>query len=126
MNALARWWRFNVVGAAGVLVQLGSLALLDRALPYLAASVVAVELAVLHNFAWHLRYTWRDRRDETGWTMQMVRFHLSNGVVSLAGNVALMRMLVGAGHMPVLAANGIAIVCCSVVNFVLGDRWVFA
>ena len=28
--------------------------------------------------------------------------------------------------MPVLAANGVAIVGCSVANFCLGDRWAFA
>ena len=28
--------------------------------------------------------------------------------------------------MPVLAANGIAILCCSLVNFCLGNEWVFA
>ncbi len=87
------------------------------------ASAVAIEVAVLHNFVWHVHYTWRDRRG-AGVVERMVRFHLSNGMVSLVGNLAVMRVLVGVG-LPVLAANCVAIGCCSVVNFALSDRWSF-
>jgi len=44
----------------------------------------------------------------------------------MVGNLVLMRLLVQGVHMPVLAANGIAILCCSMVNFWLGDGWAFA
>lgn len=128
MNALIRWGKFNLVGAMGVVVQLAALALLTRwaAGHYLFASAAAVELTLLHNFAWHIRYTWRDRRDDSTRLTQLIRFHLSNGLVSMVGNLALMRILADDAGMPVLAANGIAILCCSVVNFFLGDSWVFA
>jgi hypothetical protein len=56
----------------------------------------------------------------------LLRFHLSNGLVSLLGNLALMRLLVEEVRLPVLASNCIAILCCSVVNFCLGDSWTFA
>ena len=50
------------MGLIGFALQLGVLALLLRlGLHYLAATALAVELAVLHNFAWHERWTWRDR-----------------------------------------------------------------
>jgi putative flippase GtrA len=29
----------------------------------LYATAAAIELTLLHNFVWHLHYTWRDRRD---------------------------------------------------------------
>jgi len=57
---------------------------------------------------------------------QLLRFHLSNGLVSMTGNLILMRALVHQAHLPLLVANGIAILCCSVVNFCLADLWVFA
>lgn len=128
MNLFARWIRFNLVGAMGMAVQLGALALLSRCDGghYLATSAAAVELAVLHNFAWHLRVTWPDRRTGSGVIGQLLRFHLANGAVSLVGNLALMRLLVGDAHLPLLPANCIAIVCCSVVNFGLGHTWAFA
>jgi putative flippase GtrA len=113
---------------AGMAVQLGSLALFNRWAGghYLYASAAALEVTLLHNFVWHLRYTWRDRRDNSARLGQLMRFHLSNGLVSLAGNLALMRILVEGARMPVLAANCIAILCCSLVNFCLGNEWVFA
>jgi putative flippase GtrA len=42
------------------------------------------------------------------------------------GNLGVMRVLVGGAGMPVMAANAVAIVCCSVVNFGLGEWWAFA
>lgn len=128
MNTLIRWLKFNLVGAMGMVVQLGSLAAFNHWTPdhYVYATLAAIELTLLHNFAWHLRYTWRDRRDSSALPAQLMRFHLSNGLVSMVGNLALMRVLVGGAHMPVLAANGIAILCCSIVNFCLGDSWTFA
>ncbi|HUH62513.1 MAG TPA: GtrA family protein [Terracidiphilus sp.] len=128
MNPFVRWCKFNAVGALGMGVQLVSLALINRWTVgrYLVATAAAIEITLLHNFAWHLVYTWRDRRGGSALLGQLVRFHLSNGLVSMIGNLVLMRILAGAVHFPVVAANCIAILCCSIVNFLLGDNWVFA
>jgi putative flippase GtrA len=128
VNTWVRWGKFNLVGAVGMMVQLGALAMFERLVPghYLYASAAAIEVTLLHNFVWHCKFTWRDRRDEAGVMARLVRFHLSNGLVSMAGNLALMRVLVHDARMPVLAANCVAIVCCSIVNFCLGDGWAFA
>ena len=128
MNVCLRWIKFNLVGAAGMALQLTALACLNRLSHghYLIASAVAVELALLHNFVWHLRYTWRDRKDCSRPAAQLVRFHLSNGLISMLGNLALMRLLVQQEHMPLLFANVIAVLCCSIANFCLGNIWVFA
>lgn len=128
MKTLLRWGKFNLVGAVGVLVQLGVLALLDRFAPrhYLLNTAAAIELTLAHNFAWHERFTWQDRAGTSRRIEALLRFQLSNGLVSLAGNLFLMRMLVQSARLPVLAANGIAILACSLINFGLGDRWVFA
>jgi len=128
VSTIARWWKFNLVGAAGMVLQLVALALLTRWTPehYLIASAAAVELTLLHNFVWHLHYTWRDRRDNSALVSRLLRFHLSNGFVSIVGNLVLMRLLVQEAHVPVLVSNGIAILSCSLVNFYLGDSWTFA
>jgi len=128
MNILVRWWKFNLVGAMGMLVQLVALTLFNRfALGhYICASAAALELALLHNFVWHMHYTWRYRRGDASLLDQLLQFHLSNGLVSLVGNLALMRILVHQAHVPVVAANGIAILCCSIFNFCLGNNWAFA
>jgi len=126
MNIFMRWLTFHFVGALGMAVQLAILALLDRLAPrhFLWTSAAAVELTLLHNFLWHTRLTWGDRLGEPR-KRQLLRFHLSNGLISLAGNFALMRLLVQEGHLPVLIANVVAILCCGMANFWLGNRWAF-
>jgi putative flippase GtrA len=124
-----RWLKFNAVGTLGVGVQLGALALLVGALQmdYLVATALAVESAVLHNFIWHEYFTWRDRtrRAGGGFLHRLLAFHASNGVVSLFGNLLLMRLLVGAARMPYVAANVMAIAICGLVNFLLAELVVF-
>lgn len=84
MKRFTRWWKFSLVGAIGSALQLSFLALLDRWTRghYLYATAVAVESALLHNFVWHQRYTWRDRCGDSVIT-RLARFHLSNGLVSM-------------------------------------------
>lgn len=121
-----RWVKFNAVGVLGAVVQLAVLALLTRlGTHYLVATAIAVETAILHNYFWHLRWTWIDRppasRLAAWW-----RFQIANGLVSLISNLVLMRVFTGWLGLPVLAANLLAIAITSVVNYFLGDRWVFA
>jgi len=122
-----RFWRFNGVGVAGFVVQLAALAaLLAAGLHYLAATAIAVEAAVLHNFLWHERWTWRDRPAAgTARLDRLWRFHLLNGLVSLVGNLLLMRLLVGLLGIHPIAANAVAVLACALVNFTASDRLVF-
>jgi putative flippase GtrA len=177
---LIRWGKFNLVGAIGILVQFAALFFLKGVLHlnYLAATALAVETAVVHNFVWHERYTWADRvragpaglgqaRSRFGkrsaalrwekpcrpfgtrwqWrrapgthvpgyrmtplrgcnpsVARFLRFNLSTGAVSIFGNLGMMRWMVGSLRVNYLLANGIAIVVCSLVNFVVSDGWVF-
>lgn len=127
MNTLIRWLKFNLVGAIGVAIQLAALALFNRLAPghYLCTTAVAIEFTLLHNFVWHLHFTWRDRRDDSEVLAQLVRFHLSNGLVSMLGNLILMRLLVQQAHLPILLANVVAILCCGILNFILSNHWAF-
>jgi putative flippase GtrA len=124
-----RWFKFNAVGALGIAVQLAMLLGLKSGLHlgYLLATALAVEAAVLHNFLWHERYTWADRVQPSwrkSWP-RLLRFNLTTGAVSILGNLALMKLMVDLGNMNLLLANGVAIVVCSLVNFVVSDRVVF-
>jgi dolichol-phosphate mannosyltransferase len=119
-----RWCKFSLVGVIGIGVQLGTLALLTAAgMHYLLATALAVEAAVLHNLAWHQNFTWSDR--EGGVLGRLARFHATNGAISILGNLALMRLLVGVLGMPPLPANLLSITACFVANFVAADRLVF-
>ncbi len=130
MKALAfRWLKFNTVGAIGIAVQLAALAFLTRVLGvnYLVATGCAVETAVLHNFLWHERFTWKDRSGggRRALAVRLIRFHAGNGFVSIVGNLLLMRFLVGTLHWRVLVANAVSIAACSLLNFAAGEWFVF-
>jgi putative flippase GtrA len=107
-------------------VQLLALVLLRSGLHlnYLLATALAVETAVVHNFLWHERFTWADRMAKAR-LVQFIKFNLTNGAISIFGNVLLMRFFAGSLRVPYLAANLVTITCCSVFNFMVGDRFVF-
>ncbi|HLH32563.1 MAG TPA: GtrA family protein [Terriglobia bacterium] len=128
-SSFRTWIKFNAVGIAGVGVQLSVLTLLKSGvkLHYLAATAIAVEAAVLHNFVWHERWTWfeRTRAAATGVLPRLARFHLTNGIVSICGNLALMWMFVSRFGVSYFFANLLAIATCSVANFWASERFVF-
>ena len=127
-RAGARWIKFNLVGALGIAVQLAVLwMLLGLGLEYMLATMLAVESAVLHNFVWHERFTWADRTGKRRWEAagRLFRFSVTTGAVSVGGNLVLMRLLVGEAHLRPVPANLVSVAACSLVNFLVSDRWVF-
>jgi putative flippase GtrA len=123
---LHRWVRFSAVGATGIVVQVLILALLLRGvgLHYLAATAIAVEASVLHNFVWHHRWTWADRRGASVAVM-LVKFNLTSGAMSIVGNLVLMAIFVAGAGLNAVVANMMTIAICSIVNFAVSDRVVF-
>ena len=122
------WLRFNAVGLVGVGVQLAILTLLRSGLGWSVtlSTVVAVECTVIHNFIWHERWTWAYRklrlREMPG---RLLRFNLSNGLISIVGNVVLMQVLAVRLNVNYVVANLAAIGVCSLLNFFVSDRLVF-
>lgn len=120
--------KFYSVGLVGIGVQAGVLALLNHLLGlyYLAAVAIAVECTILHNFIWHQEWTFRRRRqDGAPVLVRFLRFNLSAGATALLGNLVVTALLVEVFGLPVLPANLAAIACCSVLNYVASDLWVF-
>ncbi len=98
-------------------------------LHYMLATALAVEIAVLHNFCWHERWTWVERtRQSPGVGLvlrRLVGFNLTTGLVSIVSNLVLMRLLVGSFHLHYLVANVVAIATCSLANFLFSELFVF-
>ena len=121
--------KFCLVGGLGIGVQLLVLeALVAAKMGYLSATALAVESAVLHNFLWHQRFTWADRPVPglAAIVSRLLSFHLSSGLISLLGNLLVMRWLVGYAHASVLLANLLAISSCFAANFLASEFWIFA
>jgi putative flippase GtrA len=117
-----------LIGAIGIGVQLSFLFLFKSELHinYLLATTLAVECAVVHNFLWHEHFTWSDRREgRAGMLRRLMRFNLTTGMISIVGNLLLMRLLVGALHLQYIVGNLLTIGVCSLANFWASDRMVF-
>ena len=119
--------RFALVGLGGFVVQAFVLERLTRltSLDYRIAAILAVEAAVLHNFVWHERWTWRLPKGAGSRMTRATRFHTTTALVSIMGNVVLMSLFVEALGWPVLPANLAAVAILAIVNFRAADRWVF-
>jgi putative flippase GtrA len=125
-SGLVRWLKFNAVGAIGIGVQLAVLTALKSGLGlnYLLATALAVESAVLHNFFWHERFTWSDRRTQTSLN-RLIKFNLTTGGLSILGNAVAMKLLVDIAGVENLRANLLSIAACSILNFIVADRAIF-
>jgi dolichol-phosphate mannosyltransferase len=127
---MLHWLKFNLVGVLGFGLQTAVLFVLTHVTPqvsYLAATVVAVELAVVNNFVWHQRWTWKDRPTTTkkDALRRLLKFNLTSGLFSIAGNLVFMSILVGNVGLPIGPANLASVAACSVVSFFLADRIAF-
>jgi putative flippase GtrA len=134
----ARFLRFALAGTSGFVIQVGTLAVLTQVfdLNYVAATLIAVEAAILSNFVWHQRWTWKDRGiGATGATgakgakvailERLVRFNALTAVTSILGSIFLTALFVEAWGFHVIAANIVSVVVLSIINFAGADRLVF-
>jgi putative flippase GtrA len=118
--------RFALVGLAGIAVQVAVLvALVGFGLNLQIATVTAVGAAILHNFVWHVRWTWVERTSDASVLQLFVTFSAANGLVSLVGNAVMMTVLVEHAGVRVAAASLIAIGTCGILNYTLADLVVF-
>jgi dolichol-phosphate mannosyltransferase len=125
----ARLGLFGFVGTLGAVLQVALFSGFAEGLglPEILGMPIAVELTVLHNFFWHERLTWRDRgigafRDRA---VRLWRFHVANGLTSIAGNMVLGFVLTHTFQLHGAWVAWIAIAVCAPFNFWAADRWVF-
>jgi len=120
-RSLARFAKFVVVGGLGTLVNTGILVALHQYAHFalVAASVVASELAIAHNFLWNNYWTFERRG------VSLSRFVRFNGV-SLGGQciaIVSLWMLVRYAGMHYVVANLVGIGLALLWNFAANVRW---
>jgi putative flippase GtrA len=129
LRIVRKWLRYNTIGVMGVGVQISVLILLRNLfeMNYFVATLIAVQCALIHNFFWHQRWTWRSQRSLTKkqslW--RFVRFNGSSGTISMIGNVGFTALLVQAIHLPYIFCNLLAIGACNIANFLFAHNFVF-
>jgi putative flippase GtrA len=95
---------------------------------YVIATIIAVEAAILVNFVWHERWTWRDRtrlRGDARVLSRLLRFNALTALTSIAGSVVVTTFLVETASMVPIVANSISVIVLGALNFVGSDRFVF-
>ena len=130
MNAALRrranWeqlFKFCVVGVTGYAVNLAVYALLVKAagVHYIPAAICSFLVAVTNNYTWNRLWTFRAERGH--YAYQGMRF-LVVSTLALGANLVVLQLLV-AGGVDKLAAQAVAIVLVTPVNFVGNKLWSF-
>jgi putative flippase GtrA len=115
--------KFCTVGASGYAVNLAvfSALVLGADLDHRIAAVCSFLVAVTNNYTWNRLWTFHGSRGHYG--IQGMRF-LVVAVLALAANLIVLEVLVALG-LPPVAAQAIAIVLVTPVNFVGNKLWTF-
>jgi len=115
--------KFCVVGAVGYLINLAVYeALRHEGVHYLVAATCSFLVAVTSNYTWNRIWTFRAQRGHVAY--QGMRF-LVVSTLALGANLLVLQLFVDAGFDKV-AAQAIAIVLVTPVNFVGNKLWSFA
>ena len=115
--------KFATVGATGYAVNLAVYTALLRGAGwhYIYAATVSFLVAVTNNYLWNRLWTFRDQRGHVGF--QGLRF-FTVAVVAYGANLGILSALIALG-MDKVAAQAIAIVLVTPLNFVGNKLWSF-
>ncbi len=126
---LKRYFRFGVVGASGIAVDMATLFVLADprmlGLNLSLSKVLAAEIAIFGNFIWNELWTFRDLAVDNSWTARISRFGKFN-LICLAGiglSVALLNFETRCFQMNMYLGNLLAILLVSVWNFGMNLRF---
>jgi putative flippase GtrA len=116
--------KFCAVGGSGYVVNLTvfALAVGPLGVHHLVAATLAFLVAVTNNFWWNRHWTFGARDGHAGF--QAARF-FTVSVCAFVFAALVLELLVSAAGVPEVAAQAIAIVCATPLNFVGNKMWSF-
>lgn len=123
----ANWFqlvRFSIVGATGYVINLAVYSTLVAAVGvhYVPAAVLAFCVAVTNNFVANRHWTFRATDGRA--TFQAPRF-LAVSLVALGFNLIVLELLVGVASVHKIAAQALAILSATPLNFIGNKLWSF-
>jgi dolichol-phosphate mannosyltransferase len=124
---IGRFIRFAFVGLTGLLVDMGVLYILynNLNLGLTRSAIVAAELAIINNFFWNDRWTFRDlSRQQRSWRQtlkRLVKFNLIC-LMGLILKILLLNLLFNGLHLNPYLANFLAIAAVTAWNFWINLR----
>jgi dolichol-phosphate mannosyltransferase len=121
----ARFWKFLLVGASGVVVNVVVFWSLTHPLRahVVQAGIVAAALSTLTNFVLNNAFTWADRREASlsAFVQRLGKYYIATG----AGNLVYLALLWGLTHVGLvpMLSNLIAIGIGGTLNYVAHNIW---
>lgn len=126
---LFRGSKFILVGWIGMIVNSGCLYLFKGVLgfPLIPASLMAIEIAIVHNFFWHRNWTWRDRNGDENQSLlrQLLTYNLMTGSVDLVANVTVLWLLTTFLGIYYMIANIAGMIVGPFIKFWLNEKVIF-
>ena len=133
-EGLGRFIKFGVVGASGVLVNMGIFALFaeivlvgqEDATRHVLAGTMGVIVSILTNFLLNDAWTWRDRR-RVGlrpFLGRMGKYYVVAGIAGLV-QVGVLYVLSGPLGLNAYLSNFAGIVAGVLINFFVNNLWTF-
>lgn len=124
LSLSSQFLRFCLVGLTGVVVDMGLLFILSDpsmvAWPLTRSKIIASELAILNNFFWNDRWTFRAIAQAQNRPKQIIKRLIKFNLICLAGlvlNVILLNIFFNFFHFNRYLANALAIAIVTVWNF---------
>jgi dolichol-phosphate mannosyltransferase len=118
------FFKFGIVGASGVLVNMGLFVILTRGLEVSLelASPAAIETSIITNFILNNLWTFKARTKSDSLLKRFTRFHIVSFTAGVVNYVILLLLTYGLGFFDLLA-NLIGIAAATLVNYILNSRW---
>ncbi|MCJ7507631.1 MAG: GtrA family protein [candidate division Zixibacteria bacterium] len=126
---VSRFLKFCLVGASGVLVNMFFLWLFYKKLGIfsLLSSFLAIQIAILNNFLWNDKWTWREKRKPgTGeFFIRLGKFALSSNLTSASANLLGVWIFLNLLGWNYLTSNLLGIGLGVVLNFLANHYWTY-
>ncbi|HEY3295553.1 MAG TPA: GtrA family protein [bacterium] len=127
---LFRGTRFMIVAWIGMAVNTALLFLFKgvMGIPLIPASLLAIEIAILHNFIWLRYWAWSDRKTDNQrppFWKQLIVYNLATGAVDLMANVTILWVLATLFGVHYLVANIIGMILGPFIKFWVNDKLIF-
>ncbi len=126
-SMLFRGGKFMAVAWLGMGVNTACLYLFKGILhiKLIPASLMAIEIAIIHNFIWFRTWTWRDRPNKPPFFQQLIKYNLATGAVDFLANVSVLWSLSTFLKIHYLLANILGMIAPPFIKFWLNEKFIF-
>ena len=129
LATLFRGGKFMAVAWLGMVVNTGCLYLFKgvMGIKLIPASMMAIEIAIIHNFIWFRYWAWKDRKkgNSDGFLKQLIKYNLATGAVDFVANVSVLWSLATLFKVHYLLANVLGMIAPPFIKFWLNEKLIF-